>query len=177
QQFARDYPTRVRGLVLACTYAYNMLSRRERVEGMLAPWLVRILGMRRLARLLFSGVGGGQRLPPETARWLPGILSNRSTLACKKNERGALLSRHAGEVDSARVLVALDPAASAPDGLDQGLLALGVEQQRVDIVLLEQRRNIVALAEVDIVAPLFIGVQLDPRVDEHRLLGRWRDRV
>jgi pimeloyl-ACP methyl ester carboxylesterase len=75
QQFARDYPSRVRGLVLACTYAYNMLSRRERVEGMLAPWFVRILGMRRLARLLFSGVGGGQRLPPETAHWLQGILA------------------------------------------------------------------------------------------------------
>jgi 3-oxoadipate enol-lactonase len=75
QQFAHDYPTRVRGLVLGCTYAYNMLSRRERLEGMLAPWFVRILGMRRLARLLFSGVGGGQRLPPETAHWLEGILA------------------------------------------------------------------------------------------------------
>jgi len=75
QQFARDYPRRVRGLVLGCTYAYNMLSRRERLEGMLAPWFVRILGMRRLAGLLFSGVGGGQRLPPETARWLEGILA------------------------------------------------------------------------------------------------------
>jgi len=79
QQFARDYPTRVRGLVLACTYAYNMLSRRERVEGMLAPWFVRILGMRRVARLLFSGVGGGPRLPPETAGWLQEILAANDT--------------------------------------------------------------------------------------------------
>jgi pimeloyl-ACP methyl ester carboxylesterase len=75
QQFAHDYPKRVRGLVLGCTYAYNMLSRRERLEGMLAPWFVRILGMRRVARLLFSGVGGGERLPPETARWLQEILA------------------------------------------------------------------------------------------------------
>jgi pimeloyl-ACP methyl ester carboxylesterase len=52
-----------------------MLSRRERLEGMLAPWLVRILGMRRLARLVFSGAGGGQRLPADTARWLEGILA------------------------------------------------------------------------------------------------------
>jgi 3-oxoadipate enol-lactonase len=74
QQFAHDYRGRVRGLVLGCTYAYNMLSRRERLEGMLAPWFVRILGMRRLASLLFSGVGGGPRLPPETARRLQGIL-------------------------------------------------------------------------------------------------------
>jgi 3-oxoadipate enol-lactonase len=75
QQFARDYPERVRGLVLACTYAYNMLSPRERLEGMLAPWLVRILGMRRLAKLVFSGAGGGPRLPPETTAWLQGILA------------------------------------------------------------------------------------------------------
>jgi 3-oxoadipate enol-lactonase len=79
QQFARDYPTRVRGLILGCTFAYNMLSRRERLEGMLAPWFVRILGMRQLARLLFSGVGGGQRLPSETARWLEGILAANDT--------------------------------------------------------------------------------------------------
>jgi pimeloyl-ACP methyl ester carboxylesterase len=79
QQFARDYPTRVRGLILACTYAYNMLSRRERLEGMLAPSLVRILGMRRLARVLFSGVGGGPRLPPETAHWLQEILAANDT--------------------------------------------------------------------------------------------------
>jgi pimeloyl-ACP methyl ester carboxylesterase len=79
QQFACDYPRRVHGLVLGCTYAYNMLSRRERLEGMLAPWFVRILGMRGVARLLFSGAGGGQRLPPETARWLQGILAANDT--------------------------------------------------------------------------------------------------
>lgn len=79
QQFAHDYPTRVRGLILACTYAYNMLSRRERLEGMLVPWMVRILGMRRLARLLFSSVGGGQRVAPETAQWLQGILAANDT--------------------------------------------------------------------------------------------------
>jgi 3-oxoadipate enol-lactonase len=75
QQFAREHPSRVRSLVLACTYAYNMLSRRERVEGMLAPWMVRILGMRGLARLLFSGAGGGPRLSPETAHRLEDILA------------------------------------------------------------------------------------------------------
>jgi len=69
----------VRGLVLACTYAYNMLSRRERLEGMLAPWLVRILGMRGMGRLLFAGAGGGPRLPPETARWLQEILAANDT--------------------------------------------------------------------------------------------------
>jgi pimeloyl-ACP methyl ester carboxylesterase len=74
QQFARDHPRRVRGLVLACTYSYNMLSRRERLEGMLMPWLIRILGIGRLARLVSAG-GGGPRLPPETVHWLQGIMA------------------------------------------------------------------------------------------------------
>jgi 3-oxoadipate enol-lactonase len=78
QQVAHDYPGRVRGLVLACTYAYNMLSRRERFEGMLAPWLVRVLGTRRLAGLV-SAAGGGPPLPPETARWLQDILGANDT--------------------------------------------------------------------------------------------------
>jgi 3-oxoadipate enol-lactonase len=79
QQLAHDYPERVRGLVLACTYAYNMLSPRERIEGMLAPWLVRVLGMRGLAKLLFSVAGGGPRLPPETAGWLQEMLVGNDT--------------------------------------------------------------------------------------------------
>jgi 3-oxoadipate enol-lactonase len=78
QQFARNYPKRVRGLVLACTFAYNMLSRRERLEGMFAPWLVRILGVRRLARLAIEN-SGGQRMSPETADWLQGIMSVNET--------------------------------------------------------------------------------------------------
>ncbi len=78
QQFAYDYPERVRGLVLACTFAHNMLSRRERLEGRLSPWLVRILGVRRLAGLVINSAGG-QRLTPETARWLQGILAANDT--------------------------------------------------------------------------------------------------
>lgn len=74
QQFAHDYPKRVHGLVLACTFAYNMLSRREQLEGMLSPWLVRILGVRRMGRLAIDH-GGGQRIPPETADWLEEIIA------------------------------------------------------------------------------------------------------
>jgi 3-oxoadipate enol-lactonase len=78
QQFAHEYPGRVRGLVLACTFAYNLLSRRERVEGMLAPWMVRILGVRRLGRLAIAR-GGGRRMSPETAAWLEGIMAANQT--------------------------------------------------------------------------------------------------
>lgn len=74
QQFAHDYPTRVRSLVLACTFGHNMLSLRERLEGMLTLWLVRILGLHRLAKLV-SNAGGGSYLPPETVRWFQEILT------------------------------------------------------------------------------------------------------
>jgi 3-oxoadipate enol-lactonase len=78
QQLAHDYPERLRGLVLGCTFACNRLSRRERLEAMLAPWLVRILGVRRLARLAISS-GGGRPMPPATAQWLQGILETNKT--------------------------------------------------------------------------------------------------
>jgi pimeloyl-ACP methyl ester carboxylesterase len=78
QQLAHDHPERVRGLVLGCTFAHNALSRRERLEALLAPWLVRILGVRRLARLAISS-GGGRPMPPETAHWLQGILEANET--------------------------------------------------------------------------------------------------
>ena len=79
QQFALDHPRRLRRLVLVCTYAYNMLTPRERVEGFLTPWLIRLLGPRFLAALMLrSGAGGGPPLPPDVARWFADMLgSNR----------------------------------------------------------------------------------------------------
>ncbi|HEX6676849.1 MAG TPA: alpha/beta fold hydrolase, partial [Actinomycetes bacterium] len=64
QQFARAHPGRVRRLVLACTYAHNALSPRERLEGWLTPWVLRALGPGRLAALV-GGAGGGAPLSRE----------------------------------------------------------------------------------------------------------------
>src|SRR5262245_23191163 len=47
QQLALDWPQRCSRLVLACTYAYNMATPREWVEGHAAPVLLRLLGPRR----------------------------------------------------------------------------------------------------------------------------------
>ena len=74
QQFAHDYPKRVNNLTLACTFAYNMLSRREQLEGKLSPWLVRILGVRQMGKLAIEN-GGGQHVPRETALWLQEIIA------------------------------------------------------------------------------------------------------
>jgi pimeloyl-ACP methyl ester carboxylesterase len=40
QQLVLDYPKRCDRLVLACTYAFNMATFRERLEGHLVPLLV-----------------------------------------------------------------------------------------------------------------------------------------
>lgn len=54
QQLVLDHPARCSRLVLACTYAFNMATFREKLEGHLVPLLIRALGMRRFAALIIS---------------------------------------------------------------------------------------------------------------------------
>lgn len=54
QQLAVDFPEHCERLVLACTYAFNAMTLRERLEARAAPWLLRALGMRGFSRLLFA---------------------------------------------------------------------------------------------------------------------------
>lgn len=75
QQFAFDHPHRCDRLVLACTYAYNMASVREKIEGHLVPGLIRILGMRRFAKLVVSQ--GAKELPRHRAEWLASLMSSQ----------------------------------------------------------------------------------------------------
>jgi len=75
QQFALDHPTRCERLVLACTYAFNMGSFRERIEGQLVPLLVRALGMQRFAKLILSQ--GMKQLSSERAAWVIGLIAQQ----------------------------------------------------------------------------------------------------
>ena len=54
QQLVLDHPRRCDRLVLACTYAFNMATPREKLEGHLLPLLVHVLGMQRMAKLVVS---------------------------------------------------------------------------------------------------------------------------
>ncbi len=54
QQLALDYPKKVNRLILANTYAYNMASFREKLEGNLVPILFRLLGTPLFAKLIIS---------------------------------------------------------------------------------------------------------------------------
>jgi 3-oxoadipate enol-lactonase len=75
QQLVLDDPSRCNHLVLACTYAFNMVTPRERVEGHLAPILLRVLGMRRFADLIRSA--GMKQLGPQRAAWAAGLIADQ----------------------------------------------------------------------------------------------------
>jgi pimeloyl-ACP methyl ester carboxylesterase len=75
QQLALDHPECCNHLVLACTYAFNMASLREKLEGHLAPLLIRALGMKRLAKLVISH--GAKELGKERGEWLAALIASQ----------------------------------------------------------------------------------------------------
>lgn len=75
QQLALDHPARCERLVLACTYAFNLGSFRERIEGQLVPLLIRMLGMQRFAKLILSQ--GMKQLSAERAAWVTRLIAQQ----------------------------------------------------------------------------------------------------
>jgi pimeloyl-ACP methyl ester carboxylesterase len=75
QQLALDWPERCTRLVLACTYAYNMATAREQLEGHATPLLLRVLGPRRFAKFVVSQ--GAKELDKERAAWLVNLMANQ----------------------------------------------------------------------------------------------------
>lgn len=94
QQLALDHPDRCNRLVLACTYAFNMATLRERLEGHLVPLLIRILGMRQFATLVISQ--GLKQVPAARARWVVGLIADqdRKLMVSAWKETMAFDSRH-----------------------------------------------------------------------------------
>lgn len=75
QQLALDHPGRCNRLVLACTFAFNMVTLSERLEGHLTPLLIQVLGMRRLAKLSVSQ--GLKQLDRKQGDWLAGLIEDQ----------------------------------------------------------------------------------------------------
>jgi pimeloyl-ACP methyl ester carboxylesterase len=75
QQLVLDWPQRCSRLVLGCTFAYNMATPREQLEGHVAPFLVRVLGPRRFAEFVVAQ--GAQDLGKERAAWLVDLMANQ----------------------------------------------------------------------------------------------------
>jgi len=73
QELALDYPAKVRRLVLSNTYAYNIATMREKMEGHIVPLLIRLLGVRRFVKLVISQ--GLKQIPKERAAWVANIIA------------------------------------------------------------------------------------------------------
>ncbi len=139
QQFARDYPDRTRRLVLACTYAYNMLTFRERLEGALLPWLVRVLGPRRLATLFVHpglGLGGGRPLTPEAARHFRDIMTSndRSLMIEAVRQMKAFDSREWLDQISSPMLVLCGSEDTAVPMHHARMLARGIRSSQLRVI-------------------------------------------
>jgi pimeloyl-ACP methyl ester carboxylesterase len=74
QQLALADPTRCTRLVLACTYAFNMATPREWLEGHVAPLLIRVMGTRRLGKLIVSRTVG--EFGPDRVGWLADMMAS-----------------------------------------------------------------------------------------------------
>jgi pimeloyl-ACP methyl ester carboxylesterase len=73
QELALDYPAKVRRLILSNTYAYNMATMREKIEGHIVPPLVRLLGVRLFVKLIISQ--GLKQIPKEHATWVANLIA------------------------------------------------------------------------------------------------------
>jgi len=75
QQLVLDHPTRCSHLLLARTYAFNMATLRERIEGHLVPLLINVLGMRRFTKFVISQ--GLKQLSKACADWVLDLIANQ----------------------------------------------------------------------------------------------------
>ena len=137
QQFALDHPRRLRRLVLACTYAHNMLTPREHFEGFLAPWLTRLLGPRSLAALMMrSGAGGGPPLPPDVAQGFIDMLGSnrRAQMAAAARDLAVFDSRPRLKEIVAPTLVIAGSVDQAVPIAHARMLAAGIPHAELHII-------------------------------------------
>jgi pimeloyl-ACP methyl ester carboxylesterase len=73
EQLALDYPGKVRRLILSNTYAYNMATLREKIEGHIVPLLIRLLGVRLFVDLIIAQ--GLKQIPQERRAWVASLIA------------------------------------------------------------------------------------------------------
>ncbi len=73
QELALDYPAKVRRLILSNTYAYNMATVKEKIEGRVVPVLIRLLGVRLFVKLMISQ--GLKQIPREQGKWVADLIA------------------------------------------------------------------------------------------------------
>jgi pimeloyl-ACP methyl ester carboxylesterase len=86
-----DHPDLVGRLILACGYAFNMATGRERFEGWLMPWMFRIFGPRLIGQMsTVANVSGGRALTKEQANWRAGLMAETPRRAAVPLSEGAM---------------------------------------------------------------------------------------
>jgi len=73
QELVLDYPAKARRLILSNTYAYNMATMKEKMEGRVAPILIRLLGIRLFVKLMISQAL--KQIPKEQAAWAANLIA------------------------------------------------------------------------------------------------------
>lgn len=71
QQLSLDHPDLVSHLVLCCTFSYNQITLREKIEGLIMPWLIQFFNPRQFAQM-FKG------LTPEQVEHLETIIASNN---------------------------------------------------------------------------------------------------
>jgi pimeloyl-ACP methyl ester carboxylesterase len=107
QQFALTDTKRCNRLVLGCTYAHNMATLREKLEGHLFPLFVQLFGLKRMAKIVFSL--GAKHLSKERADWLVGIMADQDQKLMMSAWREAMAfdsRRRLGEIKCPTLVVA-----------------------------------------------------------------------
>lgn len=88
QQLVLEYPARCDRLVLVCTYAFNMATWREWVEGHILPPALQVLGMRRLSKVISARAA--PQLGRERTDWLAGLMAGQDARTMASAWRDAM---------------------------------------------------------------------------------------
>ena len=134
QQLAFAHPERCHHLVLVCTYARNMFTLRERLEGRLFPIFMHLFGITRMARIAVSQ--GAQHLSKERVDWLTGIMSSQDQglMICAWREAMAFDSRqHLAEIKSPTLIVSGSRDSAVPLH-HANMLRNGISDSRLVII-------------------------------------------
>ena len=102
-------------MVLACTYAFNMATFRERIEGHLIPLFINILGMSRLAKLVVSQ--GLKKVSKEQVDWVFNLVANQDRKVMVSAWKAAMAfdsRRRLDEIKCPTLIVAASNDAAVP---------------------------------------------------------------
>ena len=89
QQITYMYPSLVNKLILACTFSYNMIALREKIEGIIVPLALRLLGVTRFSHLA-ARASPELANNPELAKEMQKMLANNDTKVAVAVYKGVL---------------------------------------------------------------------------------------